>query len=130
MDDCIFCKIVKGELPSTKIHEDSDFLAFMNIYPAQKGHALIIPKNHIAWMQDADDATVSSIFVLAKDLMKKIKEGLACDYVQVTVMGEEVQHFHVHLIPRYFNHKLPNWTPVAYDSADEIQTYAAKIKHD
>jgi histidine triad (HIT) family protein len=126
--DCIFCKIVKGELPSIKVYEDVEFLAFMNIYPASKGHVLIIPKNHIAWMQDADDATVSKTFIIAKNLMTKIKAALFCDYVQVSVLGEEVQHFHVHLIPRHHKDGLPTWTPVSYDSTEEMESYAKKLQ--
>ena len=126
--DCIFCKIVKGELPSTKVYGDSEFLAFMNIYPASKGHVLIIPKDHIAWMQDANDATVSKIFIIAKNLMSKIKVALSCDYVQLSVLGQEIQHFHVHLIPRYHKDSMPTWTPVSYDSPEEMQSYAQKIQ--
>lgn len=128
MDDCIFCKIVKGELPSTKVYEDSNFLAFMNIYPATKGHTLIVPKNHIRWMQDADDSVVKDIFVLTKQLMQKIKAELACEYVQVTVLGEQVPHFHIHLIPRYKNDTVPSWTAIQYDSTDEMQQFAEKLK--
>jgi len=61
MENCIFCKIIKGEIPSTKIYEDKNFLAFLDIQPVSDGHLLIIPKKHIVWMQDADDQTISEI---------------------------------------------------------------------
>jgi len=128
MPDCIFCKIVKGEMPSTKVYEDSDFLAFMNIYPASKGHALLIPKNHIQWMQDADDSTVSRIFLLAKKLMDKIRINLPCDYVQINVIGEEIQHFHIHFIPRHFNKKIAGWDRIEYDNPQEIEEIAKKLQ--
>jgi histidine triad (HIT) family protein len=99
----------------------------MNIYPAVKGHTLLVPKNHIGWMKDADDAVVSSIFVLAKQLMEKIRIGLSCDYVQINVIGEEIQHFHIHLIPRYLNQKIGGWDIIPV-TEEEIQTYANKIK--
>ncbi len=130
MEDCIFCKIVKGELPSTKVFENSEFLAFMNIYPASKGHVLVIPKDHIAWMHEAKDETISKIFVIAKGIMNKIRISLPCDYVQVSVLGEQVKHFHIHLIPRYHKDGIPTWTPISYGSSEEMETYAAKIKND
>jgi histidine triad (HIT) family protein len=128
MEDCIFCKIVNGELPSTKVYEDGEFLGFMNIFPATKGHVLLIPKKHVRWMQDAPDALVSTAFVLTKNMMSRMITEIGCDYVQVTVMGEQVEHFHIHLIPRYFDQKLPSWTPITYSSDEEMQEYARKIK--
>jgi histidine triad (HIT) family protein len=100
MNDCIFCKIIKGEIPSYKIYEDESFVSFLDINPVSKGHALIIPKNHIEWMHEAEDNLIKEIFVLTKKMMLNIKENLQCDYVQVSVVGKDVPHFHVHLIPR------------------------------
>lgn len=107
--DCIFCKIVKGELPSYKIYEDGEFLAFLTIAPVSDGHLLIIPKKHIVWMQEADDDTNAKIFNLAKKLMVAMKKGLPCDYVLVSVVGTEIPHFHIHLIPRHFDDGLPEF---------------------
>ncbi len=106
MQDCIFCKIVKKEIPCEKIYEDEDFLAFLDIHPVSNGHTLIIPKKHVVWMQDADDKVISEIFKLSKKLMLAIKKGLKCDYVQVSIVGKDVPHFHIHLIPRYFKDNL------------------------
>jgi len=103
MENCIFCKIVKEEIPCVKIYEDENFLAFLDIEPVSEGHLLIIPKKHVAWMQEADDETISGIFKLAKKLMLAVKNGIGCDYVQLSIAGTDVPHFHVHLIPRYFN---------------------------
>ena len=104
--DCIFCKIANKEIPSDKIYEDENFLVFLDIQPVSHGHILIIPKKHIIWMQDADDKTISEIFILTKKIMLAIKSSLKCDYIQESVVGNEVPHFHIHLIPRYSNDNL------------------------
>ncbi|MDO8659033.1 MAG: HIT family protein [Candidatus Parcubacteria bacterium] len=107
MNDCIFCKIVKRELPSDKVYEDKDFLAFLTIGPVSDGHLLIVPKQHVVWMQEVDDETVSRIFKLSKKLMLTMKKALGCAYVQLSVVGKDVPHFHIHLIPRFINDDFP-----------------------
>lgn len=99
---CIFCKIIKKEIPCNKIFENKNFLVFLDIKPVDHGHLLIIPKKHVVWMQEADDKTIGDIFKLTKKMMLALKKGLKCDYVHVGVIGNEVPHFHIHLIPRYF----------------------------
>lgn len=98
---CIFCKIAKKEIPCQKVYENKNFLAFLDIRPVDHGHMLIIPKKHIAWMQEADDKTIADIFKLTKKMILAMKKSLKCDYVQISVVGNEVPHFHIHLIPRY-----------------------------
>jgi len=122
MENCIFCKIVKKEIPCAKAYEDKNFLAFLDIEPVSNGHLLIIPKKHIVWMQDADDETVSEIFKLSKKLMNSIKKGMGCDYVQVSLAGTDVPHFHIHLIPRYLNDGLPKFKTKKFnqEEAEEI----------
>ncbi len=100
-ENCIFCKIGKGEIPCGKIYEDKNFLVFLDIKPVTDGHILIIPKEHVVWMQEADDEMIGDIFVLTKKMMLALKKGLTCDYIQVGVVGNEVPHFHIHLMPRY-----------------------------
>src|SRR5947207_1982867 len=100
MGDCIFCKIVKGEIPSEKIFENEKFLAFMNINPESRGHALLIPKMHLRWMQDAEDEVISEIYIQAKMIMKNMVAKIPVDYVQLDVVGKDVPHFHIHLKPR------------------------------
>ena len=126
MHDCIFCKIAKGEIPSEKIYEDDNFLAFLDIGPVSDGHTLIIPKKHIVWMQEADDKTISGIFKLAKKLMLSLKRGLQCDYVNISVAGIDVPHFHVHLIPRYLNDGLLKWPTKKYKEG-EMKEVAKKL---
>ena len=82
MNDCIFCKISKGEILSAKVYEDANFFAFLDINPVFDGHLLIIPKKHVVWMQEADDETISGIFKLTKKLMLAVKNGTGCDYVK------------------------------------------------
>jgi len=122
MDKCIFCKIVKKEIPCVKIYEDEKFLAFLDINPVSDGHMMIIPKKHIVWMQESDDETISEIFKLSKKLMLAIKNGLKCDYVQVSIVGKDVPHFHIHLIPRYFNDNLSQFPTKKYKEgeSDEV----------
>ena len=124
--DCIFCKIAKGEIPSNKVYEDEKFMAFLDIKPIADGHLLVIPKEHVVWMQEADDQTISDIFVLAKKLMLALKNGLPCDYVQVGVVGNEVPHFHIHLMPRYNDIVFPNLPTKEYKDG-EADAIAQKI---
>ncbi len=123
---CIFCKIINKKIPSNKIYENEDFLAFLDIEPVSDGHILIIPKKHIVWMQEADDKMIAEIFQLSKKLIKAIKEGLKCDYVQLSVVGTDVPHFHVHLIPRYLNDNLSKFPTKKY-SKEEVPSIIKKI---
>ena len=116
MDSCIFCKISKGEIPSTKIYENENFFAFLDIQPVADGHLLLIPKKHVVWMQDTDDETICEIFKLAKKLMLAIKNGIGCDYVQLSVVGKDVPHFHIHLIPRHHGDNFRNFPTKKYDA--------------
>ncbi len=123
---CIFCKIIKGEIPCDKIYEDKDFLVFLDIKPVSEGHLLIIPKEHTIWMQEASDETISEIFKLTKKMMLALKNGLPCDYVQESVVGNEVPHFHIHIFPRYFTEHFPNLPTKEYKE-DETKELIKKI---
>lgn len=101
MDNCIFCKISKGEIPSSKVYEDEKFFAFLDINPESEGHTLLIPKTHHVWMQDTPDELIGEIFVVAKKLMKELIEQKKCEFVKVKVIGKDVSHFHIHLVPEY-----------------------------
>ena len=125
-DNCIFCKIIKWEIPCEKIYGNKGFLVFLDIQPVSSGHILIIPKKHIVWMQEADDQMISGVFTLAKKIMLAIKNGIKCDYVQVSVGGTDIPHFHVHLIPRYFNDGLKNFRTKKYKDGEPSEV-AKKI---
>jgi len=126
MESCTFCKIIKQEIPCEKIYEDADFLSFVDIEPVSDGHILVIPKEHIVWMQEAKDEVLSGIFKLSKKLMTALKKSFSCDYVQVAVSGQDIPHFHIHLIPRYYKDNLSNWPTKKYKKG-EIEAVAKKI---
>ncbi len=127
MDNCIFCKIVAGEIPSTKVYEDESFFAFLDIQPISDGHMLLVPKEHIIWMQEAPDALIAAIFVLTKKLMLAIQASTGCDFVQIGVVGQDVPHFHIHLMPRYHADGIPN-APVKNFDQEKSNTFIEKIK--
>lgn len=102
--DCIFCKIVAGEIPSYKIYEDDSILAFLDINPASAGHTLIIPKKHTLDINTIDNETLIKIFDKARDISKKLVNTLNADGFTLTQNNgdaEEVKHFHLHIIPKY-----------------------------
>jgi histidine triad (HIT) family protein len=127
MNNCIFCKIIAGEIPAAKIYEDEDFMAFLDINPIEKGHTLLIPKKHYQWMQDVPDEIISSIFVKAKKLMLNLKDKLDCYYVQIAVEGKDVPHFHIHLIPGCLEYKSATWNHTKYEE-NEMQIFIDKLK--
>ena len=105
-DNCIFCKIAAGEIPSATIYEDDDFRVILDLGPASKGHALILPKEHYRNLFDIDEELAAKAFKLAKKLVIKLKDVLGCDGYNIVQNNEEcagqtVFHFHMHLIPRY-----------------------------
>lgn len=112
--NCIFCALIKKEIPCDLIYENENFFSFLDIKPVAPGHLLIIPKKHVVWMSEADDETLSEIFKLTKKMMLALQKAMQCDFVQMSVVGEEVPHFHIHLIPRYKNDKLPNFPTKQY----------------
>ncbi len=102
--ECIFCKIIKGEIPSYTIYEDDTVKAFLDIYPKSNGHTLIIPKQHFENLYDMDVETLSQIEVASQKVGKLLKEKLGCDGItrlQNNEYGQDVKHYHMHLIPRY-----------------------------
>lgn len=100
MDDCIFCKIASGAVPAEKTYEDDEFVAFLDINPVAPGHTLLIPKAHYRWFYDLPDPLYTALFATAKKLVPRIKEIHASDYVRLGVVGTDVPHVHVHLIPK------------------------------
>lgn len=102
--DCIFCKIVAGEIPCYKIYEDDSILSFLDINPASAGHTLIIPKKHTLDINTIDNETLIKIFDIARDISKKLVNTLNADgftLAQNNGDAEEVKHFHLHIIPKY-----------------------------
>ena len=105
-DDCIFCKIAAGEIPSRKIYEDSDLIAIMDLNPTSKGHSLIIPKEHCTNIYDIDEDIAAKVMKTAKKLATKMTVALNCDGFNLLqnngeTAGQTMFHFHMNLIPRY-----------------------------
>jgi len=95
----IFSKIVSGEIPAHKVAENDDFLAFLDIMPLKEGHTLVIPKKEIDYIFDIDDAMLGEMMVFAKSVADKVKKAFPCERIGVSVIGLEVPHAHIHLIP-------------------------------
>ena len=107
-DDCIFCKIANGEIPSRTLYEDDEFKVIMDLAPATKGHSLVIPKDHFANLYEMPDETLQKAIVLAKKMATMMTEKLSCDGFNILQnngerAGQTIFHFHLHLIPRYLD---------------------------
>lgn len=106
--DCIFCKIIKGEIPSYTIYEDEKVKVFMDVNPVSNGHLLIVPKEHFVTIEDIPNDILYHINDTAKKMYKVLKEKLNVDGLTVSQnngLGQEVKHYHMHLIPRYIDEK-------------------------
>ena len=99
MPDSIFTKIIKGEIPCYKIAEDDRFIAFLDVFPIKKGHTLVVPKVQIDYIFDLDDSLLSDLMLFAKKVAQKMERAISCERIGVAVIGLEVPHAHVHLVP-------------------------------
>ena len=131
--DCLFCKIVAGELPATVVGEDERTLSFMDINPATRGHALVVPREHSADLLEIGQEDLAAVAAAAKRLAARAKDALAADGVNLmnscgSAAWQTVFHFHVHVIPRYRDDplRLP-WVPGPGD-ADEIAAAGAALR--
>lgn len=124
MKECIFCKIAKGEIPSATLYEDEEFRVILDLGPANKGHALVLPKAHYENLYDLPDEMAAHAMILAKKMATKMKGILNCDGYNLVqnngeAAGQTVFHFHMHLIPRYTDdHAGITWTPGTLTSED------------
>ena len=115
--NCIFCKIANGEIPSTTLYEDEDFRVILDLGPATRGHALLLPKNHFANLFELDDETAQKAILVAKKMAGKMKAALGADGFNLVqnngeAAGQTVFHFHMHLIPRYEGDQVAlTWKP-------------------
>ncbi len=116
-DDCIFCKLANGDIPTNTLYEDEDFRVFLDASPATKGHCLIVPKEHFDDLAGLDDKVAAKVLPLAKKMMKLLSDKLNWDGFNVVqnngeCAGQTVFHFHMHLIPRYKGDGQDiNWKP-------------------
>ena len=105
-DNCIFCKIIKGDIPSATIYENEKVKVFMDINPMAKGHCLVIPKEHFVNIMDIDDETLTQMDKAIREVYPRLKERLGAGGVtriQNNELGQVVKHYHMHLVPRYEN---------------------------
>ncbi len=114
MENCIFCKIVKGELPSAKIYEDDDVLAFMNLLPVTRGHCLVIPKKHFDDIIQTPVDELNKVIQAVKNIAEATGKAMSTDSLTVSTnrgehSGRTVLHLHFHIIPRYKTDGLTNW---------------------
>jgi histidine triad (HIT) family protein len=129
MADSIFTKIIKGEIPSYKIYEDDLIYAFLDINPTQPGHTLVIPKKQVEFLWDLSDDDYTALMAVCKKVARHIRKILNVKYVGVKIIGEEVPHAHVHLIPfnnvsEYFERRSTNPEP----DHQELSEMAEKLR--
>ena len=132
-DECIFCRIVAGELPSERVDEDEHTVAFMDVNPGTRGHALVVPRNHSRNLYEIGDDDLAHTALAAQRLARRMRDRLECEGVNLInscepAAWQTVFHFHVHVIPRVSGDplRLP-WTPASAD-ADELAAVAAQLR--
>ncbi len=117
MDNCVFCKIIQGDIPSATVYEDNDFKAILDVGPAARGHVIILTKKHYANLMEADDTVLSGIMIVAKKIATALKKTYQCDGINILqnngeASGQTVFHLHVHVIPRFKEDDIRiGWTP-------------------
>lgn len=127
MNNCVFCNIISGDIPSTVIYEDNDFKAIMDISPASKGHVIILTKKHFENLFQLEDNEAEKILVIARKIATAMKEELNCDGINFLqnngkAAGQSVFHIHFHLIPRYEDDKVNiSWTPGKYNDGQAAE---------
>lgn len=132
--DCIFCKIINGEIPCSKVYDDDMFIGFLDIRPIHKGHTLIVPKAHFENIFDTPADFASAVYPVIKKVAEAVKNATGCDAVNIVQnngaeAGQEVFHSHLHIIPRYKDDGLKFAARHAeYEGFDEMNDMAARIR--
>jgi len=127
MENCIFCKIIKGEVPAVKIWEDEKYLVFLDMKPINSGHLLVIPKNHSDYAFDLNDKEYSELMLKSKEIAKKLKDKLKSKRIGMIIEGFGVPHVHVHLVPINAVMEL-NPERAKLSSDKELEKIAKRIK--
>lgn len=133
MEDCIFCKIVDGKIPASKVYEDAKVIAFLDIMPANKGHCLAIPKKHSESLTEMNEDDSASLIKAARKIAKALSLSFGNASFNIVMnngkeAGQVVNHAHIHIIPRFQKDRLRiKWSHIKY-SENEINEYADKIK--
>lgn len=123
----IFTKIINGEIPSYKIAEDANYYAFLDINPLAKGHALVVPKKEVDYIFDLDDPTLAGMLVFSGKVAKAIQKVVPCKRIGMAVLGLEVPHAHIHLVPINGGNDIDFSKPKLKLTPDEFREIAAKI---
>lgn len=132
--ECIFCKIVAGQMPASRVYEDGDAVAFMDIGPVRKGHTLVIPKGHYDQLMNTPLPVLQKLIAVVQKIARAQIAGLSAVAINVTqangpVAGQVVPHIHFHVIPRYEGDPVnKNWQPGKYDGPEEMNRFAQKIR--
>ena len=126
--DSIFTKIINNEIPSYKIDEDDDFIAFLDVFPLAKGHTLVVPKKQVDYIFDLDTDTYSNLWLFANTIAQKIKKSIDCERVGIAVIGLEVPHVHIHLVPINNVEDINFSRPKLSFSEEEMKEVSEKIK--
>jgi len=124
----IFSRIVNGEIPSHKIYESDNYLAFLDVNPLAEGHTLVIPKKEIDYIFDVEDEELAGMMVFAKKVAKAVKSAITCKRIGVAVIGLEVPHVHIHLVPINGIGDINFSKPKLQFTQEELATTAEKIK--
>ena len=135
MVECIFCKIISGQIPSTIVHSDDNFFVFLDINPANKGHTLVVPRKHYETFNDMPAEEVWHLFETVQRVSKAVEKGLKAEGYNILISnkraaGQEVDHIHVHVIPRYKGDEMAvrlGWTYKKYEG-NEIKEVADRIR--
>ncbi len=124
---CIFCKIIKGEVPSYKVYEDDKTIAFLDIFPRSYGHTLVVPKKHFETIDEMDDEYLEALIKSVKTVSKLLKSKLNAQGYNIVsnngkVSGQEVMHVHIHILPRYENDN------IKFEFPDVVEDYKNKLE--
>ncbi|MFO8000351.1 MAG: HIT family protein [Marinilabilia sp.] len=125
----IFSRIVKGEIPSFKIAEDEHYYAFLDINPLARGHTLVVPKQEVDYLFDLEDDLLAGMMVFSKKVAKAIEKAVPCKRIGVAVLGLEVPHAHIHLVPLNQEGDISFAKPKLQLSQEEMETIAEKIRN-
>ncbi len=123
----IFSRIIAGEIPSYKVAEDENYYAFLDINPLTEGHTLVVPKKEVDYLFDLDDRTLADMMLFAKKIARKIEQQIDCKRVAVVVLGLEVPHAHIHLIPIKSENDVDFRREKLKLTPEEFQAIAAKL---
>ncbi len=134
MDDCLFCKIIKREIPSQMVYEDDKVFCFLDINPIHPGHTLVVPKNHSTQLLEMDNRDIAAVFTAAKKVAAAVVTGVQADGFNLGMnneraAGQAVWHAHVHIIPRFSNDGLRHWPGRKYrqGQAEEVKDRIVRL---